>query len=196
MAAENVVEKILADARAEAEKIGKQAQERDAAEQAKLDEQLRQFDEQTEALAKKAAEDEKSHILAAARMEMAKEYLAEKTRILREVFEQARGRLHSLPDKEYLDLMTRLMVQAVETGEEEVIVGREETRINQELVDRVNEQLSAKGKGRLTFSGDRAAIQGGFILRRGKIKKNVSTDVLLDQARKDLEIQLAQELFT
>jgi V/A-type H+-transporting ATPase subunit E len=195
MAAENVVEKILADARAEAEKIMKQAQQRDAAEQAKLDEHLSRFQEQTQALAKKAAEDEKSHILAAARMDIAKEYLAEKTRILQEVFEQARGRLQSLPDQEYLDLMTRLMAQAVETGDEEVIVGKNEARINQDFVNRVNGQLNAQGKGRLTLAGERAGISGGFLLRRGKIKTNVSFDVLLGRARRDLEIELARELF-
>ncbi|OHB65135.1 MAG: hypothetical protein A2Y77_02505 [Planctomycetes bacterium RBG_13_62_9] len=195
MAAENVVEKILADARAEAEKIKKQAQERDAAEQAKLDEQLRQFNEQTQALAKKAAEDEKSHIVAAARMDIAKEYLAEKTGILREVFEQAQGRLQSMPDQEYLDLMTRLMVRAVETGDEEVLVGKDEARINHDFVSRVNQQLNAQGKGRLKLSAERAPIKGGFVLRQGRIKTNVSLDVLLDQARKDLEIELARELF-
>ncbi len=40
MEAEQVVEKILADAKAEADKITKEAQEKEAAEQAKLTEQL------------------------------------------------------------------------------------------------------------------------------------------------------------
>jgi V/A-type H+-transporting ATPase subunit E len=195
MAAENVVEKILADARAEAEKIKQQAQEREAAEQAKLEEQLGRFQEQTQALAKKAAEDERSHLLAAARMDIAREYLTEKTKILREVFAEARRRLESLPEQEYPDLMVRLMAEAVDTGEEEVVVSRRETRINQDLVNRVNQQLAAQGKGHLKLSEEKANINGGFLLRRGKIKTNVSYDVLLDRARQDLEIQLARELF-
>jgi V/A-type H+-transporting ATPase subunit E len=195
MAAENVVEKILADARVEAEKIKKQAQEREAAEHARLDEQLSRFQEQTQALARKAAEDERAHLLAAARMDIAKEYLAEKAKVLREVFEEARRRLQSLPEQEYRDLMVRLMAQAADTGEEEVVVSRNETRINQDLVNRVNQQLAAQGKGHLKLSGEKAHINGGFILRRGRIKTNVSYDVLLDRARQDLEIQLAKELF-
>jgi len=195
MAAENVIEKILADARAEAGKIKKQAQEREAAEQAKLEEQLSRFQEQTQTLAKKAAEDERAHILAAARMDIAKEYLAEKRKILQEVFEEARHRLQSLPEQEYNDLMVRLMTQAADTGDEEVIVSRDETRINQDLINRANQQLAAQGKGHLKLSNEKAGIQGGFILQRGKIKINVSYDVLLDRARQDLEIQLARELF-
>jgi len=86
MEAKQVVEKILSDARAEAEKIKNQAQEKEAAEQAKLDEQLAQYKEQTKVLAQNAAEAKRSHLLSAARMEIAKQFLAEKRKILDQVF--------------------------------------------------------------------------------------------------------------
>lgn len=196
MEAEQVIAKILSDAKAEAEKIAEQAREKATAEQARLDEQLAEFKQQSAALAAKAAEDEKSHILAAARMEAAQEYLAEKTRILDEVFQQARQRLGQLPDNEYRDLMARLMREAVETGDEEVVVGHNETRIDQTLVDAVNGKLSAEGKGNLKLAGERVNLGGGFLLRRGKIKTNVSIGVLLEQARGDLLIELAKSLFS
>ena len=78
MEAKQVVEKILADARAEADKIKKQADDKEADEKAKLSEKLDEYKKQTKTLAKQAAEDEKSHILAAARMNIAKELLSEK----------------------------------------------------------------------------------------------------------------------
>ena len=56
MDAEQVVEKILADARVEAEKIKKQADEETAAEQSKLDGELAEYNEQTKILAEKAAQ--------------------------------------------------------------------------------------------------------------------------------------------
>lgn len=195
MEAEQVVEKILADAKAEAEKTKKQAKENEAAEQAKLTEQLDEYKKQTEILAKKAGKDEESHILAAARMDMAKQLLAEKRKILDEVFEQARQQLQNMPDEEYRTLCTRLMLETVETGDEEVIVDKNENRINQDLIDQVNRQLSSKGKGELKLSDQKQDIGAGFVLKRGQIKTNVSLDVLLDQARKELEIDLAKELF-
>ncbi|GAH28697.1 unnamed protein product, partial [marine sediment metagenome] len=76
--AEEVIEKILADARAEAQKVKQQAQKKEAAEQTKLDGRLDEYNKQTRALAKKRAGDEKLHILAAARMDIAKQLLAEK----------------------------------------------------------------------------------------------------------------------
>jgi V/A-type H+-transporting ATPase subunit E len=195
MEAEQVVEKILADARAEADKIKKQADDKQANEQAKLSEKLDEYKKQTEILAQQAGEDEKSHILAAARMDIAKQLLAEKRKILDEVFEQARRQLQNLPDEEYHSLIKKLLLDAVETGDEEVIVDTNESRISENLIKEVNQQLSSDRKGNLKLSGQKQNIGAGFILARGKVKTNVSIEVLLDQARKELEIELAKELF-
>jgi len=197
MEAKQVVDKILADAKAEAEKIKKQTKANEAAEQAKLNEQLDEYKKQTEIFAKKAGEDEQSHILAAARMDIAKQLLAEKRKILDNVFEQTRQQLQNLPENEYRSLCTKLMLEAVETGDEEVVIDKSEQRINQDLIYQVNQQLSSKGKGKgeLKLSDQKQDIGAGFILKRGQIKTNVSLDVLLEQTRKELEIDLAKELF-
>jgi vacuolar-type H+-ATPase subunit E/Vma4 len=55
--------------------------------------------------------------------------------------------------------------------------------------------LGPDGKRNLRLADERHDFGGGFILKRGKIKNNVSFDVLLAQARRDLEIELAKELF-
>ena len=195
MDAEQVVEKILSEAKAEADKTKKQAQDKEAAEQAKLDEQLTDYKNQTEMLAQKAANAEKLHLLAAARMDMAKQFLAEKRKILDEVFAQAREKLLNLPDEQYRKLITNLMLKAAETGDEEVIVDTNEKRIDQNLIDQVNQRLGPDGKRNLKLSDKRQSFGGGFILKRGKIKNNVSFDVLIAQARRGLEIELAKELF-
>jgi len=195
MEAEQVTEKILSDAKTEAEKIQNQAQEKEAAEQAGYDEQLDEYRKQTEILSQKAAENKKLHLLAAARMQNARDLLAEKRKILDEVFTQARGQLLNLPDSQYRQLITNLMLEAVETGDEEVIIDKNEKRIDLQLVNQVNEQLQSNGKGNLTLSDERKDLGGGFILKHGKIKNNASLEVLLAQARRELEIELAKELF-
>ena len=196
MEAEQVVEKILADAKAEADKKKKEAEAKEAAEQAKLTEQLDEYKKQTELLAKKAGEDKKSHVLAAARMDIAKEYLAEKRKILDEVFEQARRQLQDLPDEEYRALIKKLLLDAVETGDEEVVVDTNEGRIDHEFIKQMNRELDTGKKSDLKLSDQRQDLGAGFILKRGKIKTNVSMEVLLEQARKELEIELAKELFS
>ncbi len=195
MEAGQVIDKIMADAKAEAENIKRQAAERQAAERGELDEQLAQFAEETETMAQQAAEDEKAHRLAAARMAAAKEYLAAKVDILDEVFRRAQQKLRELPDNEYRAWMAKLMLEAVETGDEQVLAAKDDARIDERLVDEVNGKLRADGKGKLTLSPDQHNLEGGFILARGRIRTNVSLGMLLDQARKDLEIELARTLF-
>lgn len=101
-----------------------------------------------------------------------------------------------LPDEQYRKLCTRLILEAVETGDEEVVVDKSDSRINQEFINQVNQQLSSARKGNLRLSDERQNLGAGFILKRGKVKTNVSLDVLMDQAHKELEIELAKGLFT
>jgi len=196
MEAEQVVQKILSDAKAEAEDIRKQADDKEAAEQAKIDDQLAEYEKQTDSITQKAADAKKLHLLAAARMDMAKQFLAEKRKILDEVFAQVREKLLSLPDDQYRRLITNLMLKAVETGDEEVIIDENEKRIDRNLIDHVNQRLNPNQKPNLRLSEEKQNLGGGFILKRDKIKNNVSFGVLLAQARRDLEIELAKELFS
>jgi V/A-type H+-transporting ATPase subunit E len=195
MEADQVITKILSDARAQADSIKKQAEEREAAETAKLNEDLSRFEQQTKGLVEKAAADERSQRLAVARMEAAKEYVKTKASLLHDVFAQARQKLEKLPDAEYRELMAKLMASAVETGEEKVVPGKNDARIDAKLVADVNARLRGEGKGRLTLADEKHNFGGGFLLQRGKIRTNVSLAVLVEQARKDIEIEVAKDLF-
>ena len=196
MEAEQVVEKILSDAKAEAQGITKEADAKEATEQSRFEEQLAEYKKQTEVLAQKAGEEKKDHLLAAARMDINKEFLAEKRKLLDEVFGRAGEQLQNLPDEQYCKLMSDLMVTAVETGDEEVIIDNNEIRIDQKFIKEVNRRLGPGYKGNLRLADEKQNISGGFILRRGKIKNNVSLAVLLAQAREALEIELAQDMFS
>jgi V/A-type H+-transporting ATPase subunit E len=194
MEAEQVITKILSDAKAQADVISKQAQEREAAETGKLNEELARFEQQTQALVEKAAADERSQRLAVARMEASKDYATAKASLLDEVFFQAREKVEKLPDAEYRELMAKLMVTAVETGDEKVMPGKSEARIDGKLIADVNARL--KDKGKLTLADEKQHFANGFLLLRGKVRTNVSVDVLVGQARKDLEIEVAKDLFS
>jgi V/A-type H+-transporting ATPase subunit E len=194
MEAEQVITKILSDAKAQADVISKQAQEREAAETGKLNEELARFEQQTQALVEKAAADERSQRLAVARMEASKDYATAKASLLDEVFFQAREKVEKLPDAEYRELMAKLMVTAVETGDEKVMPGKSEARIDGKLIADVNARL--KDKGKLTLADEKQHFANGFLLLRGKVRTNVSADVLVGQARKDLEIEVAKDLFS
>ena len=197
MQAEQVIKKIKADAQNEAENILKQAKKKLEAEKPTLDEELKRYEIQTQQIAKKAQQDEKTHILAAARMRIAKQNLAEKRAILNEVFERAIRKIRDLDDDRYKTLIEKRMLEAVETGDEEVLLDNSEKRIDMDFLKEINRKLAPGFKGNLRLAPSGMNLGGGgFILKRGKIKTNVSLTVLIEQARKDLEIQLAKELFT
>ena len=195
MNAEQVVDKILSQAKAEAQTILDEAAAKADAHKARLRAELAEYERQTEALAAEAAEDKRRRMLAAARMSNAASRLTAKVQLLDEVFQTARQRLVQLPDEPYKAMMARLMTQAVQTGDEEVIVGSDERRINDEFIKQVNRQLGTGFKGNLRLSDRRAPIQGGFILSRGKVQMNASVDVMIDQLREVMETELAAKLF-
>lgn len=195
MEAKQVIDKILEDAKAQAEQIKAQADENLATEQKNLDAELEQFRKETEELAKNTAEDKKLQMLAAARMDISKQFLAEKSNLLNEVFVKANEQILHLPDDQYRQLMKKLLLKAVETGDEEVIIDSNEKRIDNELIKEVNRELGPGFKGNLRLSEKRLPIGGGFILKRGRIKNNVSLGVIVESAREKIEAELAKELF-
>ena len=89
-----------------------------------------------------------------------------------------------------------VMPSVVFFDDEEVLVGADESRIDMGFIKEVNRELGPGYKGNLRLAAETEGFSGGFILRRGKVKTNVSVDVLLNQARKELEIELAKDLFT
>ena len=193
--ANEVVEKILSQARVEAEKILTEARGKASKQESKFASELDEYRQQTKTLADAAAADRKMRMLAAARMEIRKELTAAKNAVLDEVFTSAAKQVKSLSDQEYREFITSLMVKAAETGDEEVVVGKDEKRIDDSLIKSVNGKLASGLKGDLRLADDRADIDGGFILRRGSIRMNVSLDVLLAQVREQMEIELAAEIF-
>jgi V/A-type H+-transporting ATPase subunit E len=195
MDTEQVVEKILSEAQAEADKIKSEARDKAAAQEAELAAKLKNFRKETKTLAQKAAQEKTRRMLAAARMDTRKELLSCKVALLNEVFDKAREKIKELPEKQYHEFVESLMHKAIESGDEEVVIGAEDSRFSNGLIKSINRKLGPGFKGNLQLANDTADIDGGFILRRGNIQVNVSVGVLLAEAKEQMEIELAAELF-
>ncbi|OHB43481.1 MAG: hypothetical protein A2Y13_00805, partial [Planctomycetes bacterium GWC2_45_44] len=160
------------------------------------DAQLAEYQRQTEQLVLAAETEEKNRVLATARLAAGKELIQTKRDLLNSVIERAGQTIKKLGDAEYLSLMESLMLKAVRSGNEEVVIDKNETRINDAFVGKINQKLSAQGKnGGLHLSADRADIKAGFILKQDKTSVNAALDVLLKQAAGELEGKLAELLF-
>jgi len=195
MDAQQVIDKILTEARAEAEKIHAEAQAQADADRQALQAELEAYEAETQRLAQQAAEEKRARMLAAARMDNRKQELAAKVELLNAVYEKALEQLAGLREEEYCEYMAALMAQAVETGDEKVIVGRQDNRLDDRIVKAVNRRLGPGFKGNLQLAPERADIRGGFILSRGNVRTNVSLEVLVEQAREATEFEVAAILF-
>jgi vacuolar-type H+-ATPase subunit E/Vma4 len=188
-----VVEKILSEAKAAADKIKADADAKLSELNSANQQELSAYEQQTQQLCEKAKADSTERILAAARMAALREETETKRALLNAVIGKTAERIRSMNDSEYLDLMEGLIVSSVKTGSEELVVGRNEGRINDDFVRRVNQKLGEKGQ--LKLAGERADIEAGFILRQGKRRINASLDVMLKVAAQELEGKLSEILF-
>lgn len=195
MEAKQVVDKILDDAKKEAQKIKEQAEEDAKKQEQGFANELQDYEAETKSLADEAAKTRKQRLLASARMDLAKEKLSEKRKVLDEVFKQASKEFREMPDDEYREVISNLILKAVETGDEEVIMDKGESRIDQEFIKEVNRKLGPGYQGNLRLSEEKDDLEASVILKRGKVKTNLSLKVLLAQAKEELEIELANLLF-
>ena len=131
------IEKITARIRADAD-----------AELAQLREQTEAQILEIQAQAKAQMDQERTAILARGRraaeerLERRKLELAAKQEVLSEAFEQALEKLCALPEEEYIQLLTGMVLQAVSTGREQLVFSpRDRSRIGKQVVVAANEAL-------------------------------------------------------
>jgi V/A-type H+-transporting ATPase subunit E len=173
---------ILAEAKREAGAILERARAKADAERARLSARARQ-----------RSDEERNRIVTLAKLSARRELLTEKQALIDRVFDETRTRIIAMPADEYARFIGNLLRKTVESGDEEVIVGEGERRIDQRLLDDVSRDIGKPGGLRL--SDERRPIDGGFILRRGKMETNCALDTILRDARERLETEVAGILF-
>ena len=195
--AEKLKQKILSDGEAEARKI---LQEGEAEASLIRDEAQAEADKATSQYHAKADADAAEHIrrqTSLRELEARKAVLAEKGRLMEEVFDKV---LKSLREKDRAGgygLTRDLLLKEIETGTEEIIVAPDDRKaIDKAFIDSINVEIVKAGKkGEITLSDETKDIRGGFILRRGRVELNSSFDTLLTMLRDDVETKVAAILF-
>ena len=117
--------------------------------------------------------------------------LGVRQKLVGEAFEASLKQLVEMAPDKYVKFADKLMAQAVSTGKEVVFVGKNEKHLDQRWVDGYN----ASHNTTLTLSQERLPIAGGFVLRNDKIDTNCSWEMLLADARADIETEVVKRLF-
>jgi len=193
MSSTSVSEKILAEAKEQADKILAKANVQVGQIQDQGQKETGSLDKQIQAEADQAALQEQHRILAKARQEVTARILQTKHEVLEKVFRAVEEALAKMPADEYRKLLARMLEQAVVSGNEIVVPAEKEKHLNQQLLDQVAAKLGKSGK--LKLSDKKIPGRGGFILFEQKASTKVTWEVLLSQARRELQPQLSKMLF-
>lgn len=195
MAFEDILNRILDDAKKKAREVEDEAK----AEAQRIVEDAKKKAESIKAKlleeAKSRTQEEGKRMLSLTRFEARNLVLAQKRAALDAAFEEALKRLTSLPDGEYGKLVKKMLLEAVVTGEEEVIVSPSDRERLETILGGVNADLRKKGrKGKLKLSQETRDLNGGFVLRSDGVEINNSFSAILDSLREELELDLLKIL--
>lgn len=197
MGLDKILEKVDSDARAEAERIEAQAKQQAQAILKAAEQKGQALAAEIAAKAMSQAEEQARRIITLAGLDARRRGLDAKQGLIEQAFDEAESRLAGMPDREYCDLIRRMLLGAVKNGDEEVVLSKRDlTRITPSLIAEVNEALVASGrKGAIKISGSTREMLGGFVLVDGKVESNNTFDVALRLKRDDLEPEIAGVLF-
>lgn len=208
MGAEAILDKIRQNGAEEAAALRKQGDERAkaAADQIRADGE-KEAEFLLENARRTVAEMEKREALMTG-LEVRKNTLAARRAVMEEAFQLAHEQLSSLPDDKWEALISRLVLEAAESGTEVLEVPQKDREKyeavpegtlpilgEKSFLKRLNAALKESGReGKLTLS-DAADISDGFRLVGPVFDVNASFDTLLSLVREDAEQEIYHILY-
>ncbi|MDD5260164.1 MAG: V-type ATP synthase subunit E [bacterium] len=197
MSLEKIIERITQDSLAQANEIIGQAKQQATAIIAKARaaaaSQAKNRLEQAQREADNLAQREK----AIAQLELRKKMLAAKQELISATYNNIAEKITRLPDKEYIVFIKTQIMNAVETGKEQIIFSPEDAgRVGNKLIQEINQELKSKKQpGELTMGPQSKQLGRGFLLLQGPVVLNYSLDSILARLREETELKTAEILF-
>jgi len=197
MTIKDINEKIISDAQIQADKIITQAED-------KTKEIIKKGKEEADNIKNiilgknnQEASLKKNKILTEANLEARKTILLEKQKIMEGAFNKALESILKLDDKDYHNFIKKLILDNIEKGNETIfIASSDKNKISKDFIEDINKTLKVKDKkGELKLSTSYLPIQGGVIIGSGKVRKNISLELLLKKVREESEIEIGKYLF-
>ena len=189
MSEQAIVEKIIADANAEAQAIIADAERKADGTVSAANERAERRKQGEAAAAQKRAESILEGKAATARLDSAKILLGEKRAVIDEVYARALSGLINLGKGESLHLLGRLLEEFAEEGDEVLFAQNFKYAEEASKLDVVKEK-------KLKVSAKRADIDGGIMLVGKNSDKNLSYSALLAADREEHQAEIAAKIFS
>lgn len=179
-AAQAEVDRILAEAGAEAAEITAKAQAQADAEAAEL-----------AAKNARVADERMERLVSAAQMDARKVQLAAKQEMIEKAFALALEKLCAMPAEQYTEVLADLLVKASASGQEEVVFSAKDAEVGKAAVEKAN---AASGK-QLKLADETQNILGGFILKDKNVEVNCTFETLVRLQKTESAGSVAKLLF-
>ncbi len=188
MGKEEIVERILSDAKTEAESLIREAEEKAAKLQADAfarSEVRRKATEEEMAKKRESILDKRG---AAARLDCSKLLLKEKRKVVDAVYDEALSRLLELKKEDSISLVENLLKAYAEAGDELYFANNYPYKKDVEILPVIKEK-------KLTVAEKYLPLDGGIWLKGKTSDKDLSFGALLNADRENNQALLAKELF-
>ena len=189
MSEQAIVEKIISDARAEAQAIIADAEKKAAATIAAANARADKRKQGEKKASEKRAESILEGRAATARLDSAKILLGEKRAVIDEVYARALKEMLALGKAEALHLISKLLEEFAEEGDEVRFAENFKYAAEASKLDIVREK-------KLKVSAKRADIDGGLLLVGKNSDKNLSFGTLLAADREENQANIAATIFS
>jgi len=194
MAVEDILKKIEDETEKACSAVISEAEAEAAKITAGYEKEAQELREKLLERAKTRAEEEEKRLVVNEELALRKALLAKKGEVLAGVYAKAKERIKSLPEKEYLDIVSSLIIKNAVSGREEIVVpSGQRALFDDSFLSRIKE---AFGEGAaFSISSEDGDFEWGILLREGKREVNLTLEVLFDQVIETVEPRIAEELF-
>lgn len=187
MSIDKITDKILSEAREEAQKLLEKAQQESWDVLAKAKEHAEAISKDEEKKAKTDARLLMERKVSVAELEARKLRLAAKQQAIEKCFNQALDRLSNMNQLDYIKLIVKAVKDTGVTDGELILNQRDRDSVGAKVVELVG--------GSLTLSKDTINAKGGFVLRKGSVEINSTLETMVNAVKEEMTPQVVEILF-
>lgn len=187
---ENIIKKIADEASAESEKILSDARAEADAIFSGYEKKVAEKKAVADALATSRAEETRLRLVGGYKLSERQKTLAKKQELISSAFDAAYEKLNAIEGNERADVLARLALRAANGASGEIILSaKDKENLSGEIAKKVS------GNPGLKISDEVRPISGGLILKQGATEVNCTFRVLIDEMREVMSREVADILF-
>lgn len=190
---ERITEKILEQARLQAENRVEYAREKAENQKEALGKRLQRAMEAEIERAGAEGESQADRIVADVMLEGRKKKLTVKQNAVAKAFDKALDGIVGMPADDYADFLCKMIIPALDEGGNELVFNEKDAEgVGQNVLEKLSSQAAGM---KVDISKERLNAKGGVIVKNGDIQTNLTLESVIRMEKERLEPEVVQILF-